>query len=139
MAALTELLLGLQEQGEDAVVDERGVVVHPQVVVVVARHGLVQGAPHAAVPVQVAVAAEQPDVGMALRHRLGRAVGAGVVQDEHVEGAARHLLGAQGVQARQRQGPAVVDRHDGGDTNAGHPLSLCRAGRRGALARRRSV
>ena len=63
---------------------------------------------------------------MVFGHGLGRAVGAGVVKDEHVEGGGIwQLLGVQGVQARQSQFLAVVHRHDGGDTDTSH--SLCRA------------
>ena len=85
-----------------------------------------EGAPHAAVPVQLAIAVKQPDARMVSRDGLRGAVRAVVVENEDVEGNAGRPLGEQGIQARERQLPTIVHCHDRGDTNAGHLGSLRR-------------
>src|SRR5262249_38676818 len=97
-----------------------------QIVVVVTNHSFGEGAPHAAVPVQLAIAVKQPDARMVSRDGLRGAVRAVVIENEDVEGNAGRPLGEQGIQARERQIPTIVHCHDRGDTNAGHLGSLRR-------------
>ena len=139
VALLAQFLFGPQQQGEGTLV-QRGVVVHPQVVVVVASDGLAEGAPHPPVPVQLPVTAQQPDAGVAPRDRLRSAVGARIVHHQDVEGEARTLLGGQRVQAGQRQRAPVVDGHHRGDSQAGALLPRRRVlcGRRGHRVTTRS-
>jgi hypothetical protein len=118
VAPLPQLPLGVQQHGEGAVV-QLGVVVHPQVVVVVAGHGGGEGAPHASVPVQLAVALQQGDLGELLGDRRGGAIAAGVVEREGVDRYAWHLLVAQRAQTGQGEVPTVVGRQDRGDPSGG--------------------
>ena len=122
---------GVEQHGEGAVV-QMGVVVHPQVVVVVAGHGGGEGAPHAAVPVQLPVAVQQGDLGELLGDLLAGAVAAGVVEHEQVEGHAGQLLGLERAQAGEGEVSAVVGRQHRGDPRGGAP---CLAQDRSILAR----
>ncbi len=114
-------LLMRGEQPLDGVGIEQRIVVEPHVEVGRALEGLGPGAAHSTVPVEVAVAMQHLHVGMQLPHRLCRAVGASIVdEDDAMREAFRDRIGRQRGETRKGCLLAVVARHEDCDRPCRH-------------------